>query len=231
MNAFVLKLIAVISMLFDHTGYLIFGKASFLNYIGRLALPIFAFQIAEGYTHTKNLKKYILRLFIFALISQIPFQIFNTIFFDRFMINVMFTLCFGLLSITIFDKYNKFLGILITALLAFIAEKLSFDYGAYGVIIILLFFIFKNNLYLKGATFILATFAHYFLAVIPYGIDTCIRVFTTINPIPIYAICTCVAILPILLYNGKKGRNIKYFLYLFYPIHLLIISALSLLLK
>ena len=112
MSAFVLKLIAVISMLFDHTGYLIFGKASFFNYIGRLAFPIFAFQIAEGYTHTKNLKKYILRLFVFALISQIPFQIFSKIFFDRFLINVLFTLLFGLMGIIIYDKYNKFLGIL-----------------------------------------------------------------------------------------------------------------------
>lgn len=231
MSAFVLKLIAAISMLFDHTGYLIFGKSSFFNYIGRLAFPIFAFQITEGYVHTKNLKKYILRLFVFALISQIPFQIFNKIFFDRFLINVLFTLSFGLMGIIIYDKYNKFIGILLSILLAYIAEKLSFDYGAYGVIIILLFFIFKNNLYLKGATFILATFAHYFLAVIPYGLDTCIRVFTTINTVSLYTICTALAIIPIMLYNGKKGRNIKYFLYLFYPIHLLIISALSLLLK
>ena len=231
MNAFVLKLIAVISMLFDHTGYLIFGKASFFNYIGRLAFPIFAFQIAEGYTHTKNLKKYILRLFVFALISQIPFQIFNKIFFDRFLINVLFTLLFGLMGIIIYDKYNKFLGILLSLLLAYVAEKLLFDYGAYGVIIIFLFYIFKNNLYLKGATFIIATFAHYLFAVIPYGIDTCIRIFTTINPILIYAICTSLAIIPISVYNGKKGRSIKYFLYLFYPIHLLILSGLYLLLK
>ena len=72
MSAFVLKIIALISMLCDHSSYLIYGKFSFLNYIGRLAFPIFAFQISEGYIHTKNLKRYFLRLFLFAIISQAP---------------------------------------------------------------------------------------------------------------------------------------------------------------
>ena len=62
MSSFALKILACISMLFDHTGYLIFNGSSFFNYIGRLAFPIFAFQIAEGYTHTKDLKKYVFRL-------------------------------------------------------------------------------------------------------------------------------------------------------------------------
>ena len=73
MSSFALKLIAIISMLFDHAGYAIYGKLSWCNFIGRLAFPIFAFQITEGYIHTKNLKNYFFRLGIFALISQIPF--------------------------------------------------------------------------------------------------------------------------------------------------------------
>ena len=63
MSAFVLKLIAVFAMVCDHFSYLIFGRFSFLNYIGRIAFPIFAYQITEGYVHTKSLKKYSSRCF------------------------------------------------------------------------------------------------------------------------------------------------------------------------
>ena len=156
---------------------------------------------------------------------------FSKIFFNRFAINVLFTLLFGLLSIIVVDKYNKVVGIVFTFILAFIAQKLSFDYGAYGVAIIFLFFITRNSMLLKYFVFILATFTHYIVEVLPYGINTLIRIFTTINEISLYAVCTCFAIIPILLYNGKKGRDIKYFLYLFYPIHLLAISVIYLIYK
>ena len=71
MSSFVLKIIAVTTMLIDHSGYLIFGGFSFMNYIGRLAFPIFAFLITEGYIHTSNIKKYFFRLLVFAIISQL----------------------------------------------------------------------------------------------------------------------------------------------------------------
>ena len=232
MSAFVLKLIAVISMLFDHSGYLIFGQSSFFNYIGRLAFPIFAFQVAEGYTHTKNLKKYILRLSIFALISQIPYTIFYKVVFNDFGMNVMFTLLFGLITISIFDQINqKFVGLASLFLFSLLAQFLKLDYGAYGVVIIFLFYVFKDNAVLKFTSFILATFIRYFAELLPYGILTTLNTLSTINPISIYALCTISSIMPIILYNGKKGRDMKYFLYLFYPIHLLIISILYIILR
>ena len=88
MSAFGLKIIAIITMIIDHLGYAIFGEFSFFNYIGRIAFPIFAFQISEGYIHTKNLKKYFLRLFLFAIISQIPFMLFHSIISDQFYLNI-----------------------------------------------------------------------------------------------------------------------------------------------
>ena len=66
MSSFVLKIIAVVSMLIDHSSYLIFNEFSFMNYIGRLAFPIFAFLITEGYIHTSNLKKYFFRLLVWV---------------------------------------------------------------------------------------------------------------------------------------------------------------------
>ena len=158
MSSFVLKIIAVITMFIDHLGYTIFGKFSYLNYIGRISFPIFAFQISEGYIHTKSLKKYFLRLFLFALVSQIPFMLFHSIISDTFCLNIFFTLLLGLLSIYIYDKCKyKFIGILSCILLALIAQFSNCDYGAYGVAIILIFYIFKNNIFNSCIFFIFAT--------------------------------------------------------------------------
>lgn len=86
MTSFMLKIIAIITMFCDHLGYAIFEKFSFFNYIGRLAFPIFAFQISEGYAHTKSKKNYLMRLAMFAVVSQVPFTLFRTIFTRRFWI-------------------------------------------------------------------------------------------------------------------------------------------------
>lgn len=105
MSSFVLKMIAVISMCFDHFGYLFSaGNFSFCNLIGRLAFPIFAFQISEGYTHTRDLKKYFWRLFLFAVISQIPFNLFEYAFGFDLTLNIFFTLLLGLTAICAYDK-------------------------------------------------------------------------------------------------------------------------------
>ena len=104
MSSFVLKIIAIISMVFDHVGDACIKHLSAMNLIGRLAFPIFAFQISEGYYHTKNLKKYFLRLFLFALISQIPFMLFMSTYTNAFSLNIFCTLFVGLLAIFIHDK-------------------------------------------------------------------------------------------------------------------------------
>ena len=80
MSSFVLKLIAIVTMTLDHIGYMVFGKLSFFNCIGRLAFPIFAFQISEGYLHTKSKKNYLFRLLFFAFASQLPFSFFHSTF-------------------------------------------------------------------------------------------------------------------------------------------------------
>lgn len=222
MSSFILKIIAVITMFIDHLGYTIFGKFSFFNYIGRISFPIFAFQISEGYIHTKNLKKYFLRLFLFAIISQIPFMIFHSIISDAFSLNIFFTLLLGLLSIYIYDKCKyKFLGILASTLLAFIAQISHCDYGAYGVAIILIFYIFKNNIINSSIFFILATLIKYSIPCIRYGIFAKEYLYLFI--------CTIIPTLLFATYNGKKGKDTKYLLYLFYPIHLLLLYGIHLL--
>lgn len=123
MSSFVLKIIAIICMFCDHFGDFYYNSTTILNYIGRFAFTIFAFQVAQGYIHTHCIKKYITRLCFFAFLSQIPFMIFYYFIFNTyFEINVMFTLLFGLITILLYDKYNNFCGIITGVLLGIIAQ-------------------------------------------------------------------------------------------------------------
>ena len=218
MSSFVLKIIAIISMFLDHLSYTIYGGFSWLNYIGRLAFPIFAFQITEGYLHTKDLKKYFIRLGTFAIFSQIPYFIFTSTFTDIFTLNIFFTLFSGLLAIFIFDKFeNKYLGFLGATLIAIISEYLHFDYGCFGILIIFIFYIFKNNQIRMSIAFVFAVTLKYII-------------FLTKNDFYyayyVLALFTMLSIIPILLYNQKQGKNIKYLFYIFYPVHLFLLYLL-----
>ena len=111
--------------------------------------------------------------------------------------------------------------------LCLIAQITHCDYGFYGVLIIFLFFITHKNKILLSYSFIIAT-AIYYLCIniqyVPYGLPVLLKAYNFYLP---YAICTMFAIIPILLYNNKKGPNIKYLLYLFYPLHLLLIYVIN----
>ena len=104
-----LKIIALLSMLVDHIGCVLFPKVTAFRIIGRLAFPIFAFLIAEGMVHTSNWKKYFLRLFIFAIISEIPFDFITSgKMIDWSHQNVLFTLLLGAMSIASFRTKQNF---------------------------------------------------------------------------------------------------------------------------
>ena len=107
MTSFVLKVIAMITMVIDHLGNAWLKHTTEMNVIGRIAFPIFAFQISEGYTHTKNLKKYFFRLTLFAFLSQIPFMLFRSLYTTGFALNIFFTLTVGLLAIFCYDKFTS----------------------------------------------------------------------------------------------------------------------------
>ncbi|MBR6505093.1 MAG: conjugal transfer protein TraX [Clostridia bacterium] len=218
MTSFGLKILAIISMFLDHLSYAIYGHFSWLNYLGRLAFPIFAFQITEGYVHTKNFKKYLLRLGAFALISQIPYLLFTNTFTDTFTLNIFFTLFAGLLAITIFDKYtNKYLGFLYVILLAILSELLHFDYGWFGIFVIFIFYIFKNNEINMSIAFITAVCLKYIIALIQNNFYYAYY---------ILALFTMLSIIPIALYNKKQGKSAKYFFYAFYPVHLILLCLI-----
>lgn len=219
MSSFVLKIIAIIAMFFDHAGYAIYGKLSWCNYIGRLAFPIFAFQITEGYRHTKNLKKYFFRLILFALISQIPIMMLYSVFTTEFVLNIFFTLFLGLLAVTILDKQqNKFISITFSCLIVILAKFLKVDYSAFGVLIIICFYLLKNKKIALSIVFSFLTIYHYkdFLLQTHFRIDIILLVLFSI-----------LSLVFIFLYNGKKGKNIKLLFYWFYPIHLVLLYLIN----
>lgn len=202
-------------MLFDHTSDIFFGF-SWMNYVGRLSFPIFAFELSEGYLHTKNLKAYIKRLFLFALISQIPFMLFYDALGYSFKLNVLFTLLFGLFALFTYEHSpNKVLGILFVVGSAFLAELCQTDYGAFGVIIIFLFYFFKEHKLLLTITYALSCFLKYLPSLLTYSFH---------YRYLLLCLFTFVPILLLLLYNGKLGKKTKYLFYLVYPLHLLILS-------
>ena len=99
-----LKILAMISMVLDHVGDLFFPGVTWLRAAGRLAMPIFAFCIAEGYAHTRDRKKYLLRMGLFALISEIPFDL---AFESRIGLshqNIMLTFFLSILALMLYDR-------------------------------------------------------------------------------------------------------------------------------
>lgn len=206
-NGFVLKWIAIVTMVIDHTGAVLYPQETGFRIVGRIAFPIFCFLLVEGSVHTRNIRSYEKRLLLFALLSEIPFDLafygkpgFNSQ-------NVFFTLFFGLLMIEVLQK-RKELEYQMFAILGscIAAELLHTDYGAGGILFILCFYLLYYYKIWKAVAFAL-------LNLLYFGLQ-----------IQIYAVF---ALVPILLYNGRKGRGMKYLFYAFYPAHLLIVYLIS----
>ena len=207
-------------MFIDHYHYIIGGNQIF-NIIGRIAFPIFAFSLNEGYFHTSNLKKYLIRLFTFAVIIQIPAILFKL----NYPVNIFFTLFFGLLAIYILNLKNKkmplyifvFFKIFLIFLIFYISKKFKFDYEIYGILLIIIFNIFRNKKIFLFLAFFLLNLA---VVVFPniFGLFK-IQFFSMFSLVFIFS------------YNGKKGKSLKYFFYLFYPIHFLILETINFFLK
>ena len=177
-----------------------------LRSIGRLAFPIFCFLLVEGFLHTKNVKNYALRLGLFALISEIPFDLaFNERILEVSYQNVFFTLFLGLL-VLIGLKYFKetlplnlsWLRFIVALTGILLASFLRTDYDAFGIILIVLLYEFRNYKLLR------------FIA------GAILMLFNSTTG--------CLAFLLLWFYNGERGKHLpKYFFYAFYPAHLLLL--------
>ncbi len=216
MTSFILKIIGVMTMLIDHIGDAILGKFSFFNLIGRIAFPIFAFQSVQGYIHTKNFKKHMMKLLIFACISQIPFALFLSTFTTEFALNIFFTFFLGLFSLFMYDKCkNKVIGFLFVIITSIIGELIHVDYGAFGILLIFIFYLFKDKKLQMAISTIILCFSKY----IPNIIEAPSLYLHYLS----CGLFTSLSFIFILFYNKKQGPKAKYFFYIFYPLHLLIL--------
>jgi len=232
MTGFYLKIIALITMVLDHIKFAIpFTNGFITKYFGRIAFPIFAFLITEGYFHTKSRKNYIIRLLTFAIISQIPFMLFRTLVADKLLLNILFTFLFAILGLAIFEYFkereeiNKIFRNIIILLsffsIATIGEIINVDYGWFGIVTVWIFFLFKKSKWLTLFIYILNVLIYYCSIYYPY-----------LNQLNLISVLfTIVPSIIILFYNGKEGKKIKYLFYIFYPLHMLIFYLINLLIK
>ncbi|PKM93424.1 MAG: hypothetical protein CVU84_15675 [Firmicutes bacterium HGW-Firmicutes-1] len=218
-----LKIIACLIMLIDHIGVLLFPQYFLLRIIGRLAFPIFAFLIVEGYFHTKDLKKYFIRLGLFAMLSEVPFdRAFNHAWLEFGSQNVFFTLFIGLIAIAIYDKYARkslVIAVVGTMLCVMLNALVRGDYSMIGVLVILGFYHYRNQ-QIKILLWLL----------IINGIYVALQV-SNLDQLTLRASAQLFELLAlpiIFVYNGKKGLRLKYLFYIFYPTHLLILYTITL---
>ena len=204
MNGNGLKLIAAFTMLVDHIGALFFPDVLILRIIGRISFPIFCFMVAEGCFYTKNMGLYLLRLFLFGLISQIPYSLcFGA------KLNVMFTLFCSALIIGAFQRFNgSVVSLAVSVLILVLCGSLGLDYGVYGVSLVLVFYFLRAN---RSASLAVSS-----------GLTL---VQSAVSPFQASALLSCI---PLALYNGQRGKaNLKYFFYIFYPAHLLLLGMIK----
>lgn len=210
-NTFTLKMIAVITMLIDHIGCVFVPQYTslyvVLRVIGRIAFPIFAYTLAEGFFYTRNVKKYMLRMGILAIISEVPFDLalFGKPLEPEYQ-NVFFTLFLGLLMLYLLSKiWSPVLRILCLAAVFLISELLHTDYGMMGLLMIFWCYQFRDKKNIKIAGIALIN------VLLMGGLQS-------------YAV---LALIPILLHNGEHGPKRKGFFYGFYPAHLLVLYLVS----
>ena len=230
-----LKLMAIVAMALDHIAWtlldpqltaldltvfpqlptlanlqahpLLYILSYLFHFIGRITFPLMLFFLAEGITHTRNFRCYALRLLLFALLSEIPYDLaFSGTAFDYTDQNVFFTLFLSLIAMYAIRKLRKDppLAVAVVAFCAVGAWLLQSDYGFEGVLMACVMELLhekKTLSYLFGSLIV-----------------------TPISPCEITALLALPAVHA---YNGQRGRRLKYFFYIFYPAHLLFLFAIS----
>lgn len=226
LNGFHLKLIAICTMLIDHMGYTLFPGVMWLRCVGRVAFPIFCFLIAEGCVYTHDRKKYAARLLVFALLSEIPFNLMNSgMIWDPYDQNVLWTLLLGALVCWLMDwalKKCTPLSFVLTgaAMVAayWLLEAFRTDYGGWGMLLVAAFYGVHRAPSGAVVKMIAQAFGLAFFSIGVMGGYLSIELWSL------------AALVPIWLYNGQRGfsnKVVQYGFYAFYPVHILILSLIA----
>jgi len=241
LDAFQLKWIAIIGMVLNHIVFawweiIPIGLAIPMYAAGGLTFPIMAYFVVEGYRHTSNLKKYIIRLAIFGAIS-IPFHILT---FGIIGLNIMFTIIVGICCILLYDKIKSriLFWVLFIVITILTAMPIFFDWAIIGVIVILLTHIIKNE---TARRIVPAIVAGLFMLVFSlFGILALNNPDIYFGGMPAYDLtlmyvstvfvvgCFAAAFL-LNNFNGERGRRMKWLFYSFYPLHLAVLGIVALL--
>lgn len=237
LNGNQLKLIAVVTMLIDHIGYLIGAHYLFyrreyyetwrlvyilLRGIGRIAFPVFCFMLAEGFIYTSDRRRYICRIGIFAAISELPYDWMQSgTWWDLQHQNVFFTLFLGLVMLQLMEMISEKSSLEIKRLLQMavicaagaLAWVLRTDYSYWGIMLIAIFYLVRQNrIYQCGLGFLWQMWCEKLL---------------------FWKIGLFCAFVLLLFYDGTRGRKNgrkwqQYFFYWFYPAHMLVLTAAAL---
>lgn len=232
-SAATLHILAMALMLMDHLWATLLPAQDWLTCAGRLAFPIFAFMAVEGYFHTHSFQKYALRMLLFAVLSEVPFDLMygGTCFYPVHQ-NVIWTLLLGLLGIRLMEavrqKGKRWLYLLVSILIVIAGAALGtlgmVDYYGAGVLTVLIFYFFRGR---KWWCLLGQLLALYWVNVELLG--------GLMYPVTLFGmdfeLCqqglALLALIPIWLYRGRQGYHSKpfqYACYAFYPVHMLVLA-------
>lgn len=211
-----LKVIAALSMVVDHVGLMFFPGVRVLRILGRLAFPIFAFMIAEGCRYTRSRKRYFGTVFALAVVCQVVYFLVD----GSMYLSILFT--FSLSILTIFALQFFQVKQTASSALVFVSavtgvyllnRVFTIDYGFWGCMVPVFAALLRNSPFDRRACNVLMLgFGLVFLSM-----DLGCNQFWSLLAVPL-----------LLLYSGKRGKwKMKYFFYVFYPLHLALLQAIA----
>lgn len=227
-----LHILAMGLMLCDHLWATLFPAEEWLTCIGRAAFPIFAFMIVEGYSHTHNLRRYLLRILMWAVLAEIPFDLmYSGSIFYPYHQNALWTFLLSLLLLLLIEKsrshFQPVPAALLTAGIVILGFVLGYaamaDYYGVGVLTVFIFYFFRNRNWKSRLCQFLCLYILnmellggycYIVKVFGFEIEITQQGFALFALIPIY------------LYRGRQGihnKTFQYFCYAFYPAHMLLL--------
>jgi len=219
MSGFILKLIAAVTMLIDHAGLMLFPGEGWMRTVGRLAFPLFAFCIAEGFMYTRSRLKYFLRLFVLGLGCQLVYWYVD----HDPLLGILITFSISILLMWLLDRVKTAFredsphsGLWAAAFVLALAAVCVFclyvevDYGLFGILVPVCISLFEDKNHRLAA------------------MASALLIMCAADGV-IYRQWWCLAAVPIAaLYNGKPGKfRMKYFFYVFYPAHLAILQLIA----
>lgn len=230
-----LHILAMGLMLCDHLWAMLFPAAEWLTCIGRMAFPIFAFMIAEGCRHTRNLRRYMLRMLTGALLAEIPFNLmYSGGIFYPFHQNVLWTFLLSLLLIALIEKcrsrFQPALAVLMSTGLVILGFAIGYatmvDFYGVGILTVLAFYFFRGRNWKSRICQLICLYIlnvrllggyYYVLPVFGFEIEI------------VQQGLALLALIPIWLYQGRQGfhnKVFRYFCYGFYPAHMLLLYVI-----